>query len=294
MPDEPMTFAESSPLGALLDAAARWLKARGIDEARLPCELLATRILRLPRLQLPLEQARRLAPWQVAALRRGVLRLGAHEPIQYILGEWDFRGLTLKVDRRALIPRPETEQLVQRVLDQPEIWRAPAPRLCDIGTGSGCIAVGLAVEAPRGHYVAVDREAAALDLARENAKRHGVASRITFLHGENCAHLPPATLDAVVSNPPYIASPVCETLSTRIRDFEPRSALDGGADGLKILRNLIPDAAMVLKPHGWCFLEIGLDQGEAVRALLAQAGFTEIAIARDLAGMIRFARARMP
>ena len=294
MPAAPTTPAEPAPLGTLLDAAVRWLGNRGVADARQPCELLAARLLSLPRLQLPLERSRRLLPGQVAALRRGVLRLGAHEPVQYILGEWDFRGLTFKVDRRALIPRPETEQLVQRVLDHPGLRQAPAPRLCDVGTGSGCIAVSLAAEVPRGEVVAVDLDPGALDLARENAARHGVAARITFIQGACCAGLPPASLDAVVSNPPYIDTRTCGQLPALIRDYEPRRALDGGADGLEILRHLIPDAALVLKPHGVCFLEIGHDQGDAVRALLEQAGFTEIEIARDLAGHIRFAQARMP
>ena len=294
MPAGPTPTAETRPLAELLDAAVRWLGARGVAEPRLPCELLAARILRLPRLQLPLERSRRLLPWQVAALRRGVLRLGAHEPVQYILGEWEFRGLPLKVDRRALIPRPETEQLVQRVLGHPGVWQASAPLLGDIGTGSGCIAVSLAVEAPRCKVMAVDRESAAIELARANAARHGVAARITFIHGELCAGLPPASLDAVVSNPPYIDSRTCGQLPAMIRDFEPLSAIDGGSDGLAVLRDLIPDAALALRPHGWCFLEIGHDQGAAVRALLEQAGFAEIEIARDLAGQVRFAQARMP
>ena len=286
--------ATPRPLAPLLDAAVRWLGVRGVAEPRAACELLAARILHLPRLQLALERSRQLLPWQVAALRRGVLRLGAHEPVQYILGEWDFRGRTFKVDCRALIPRPETEQLVQRVLDQAGVWQASAPRLGDIGTGSGCIAVSLAAEAPRCGIVAVDCEFAALELARENAARHDVAARITFIQGDCCAGLPPASLDAVVANPPYIDSRTCGQLPALIRDFEPRRALDGGADGLEILRRLIPDAALVLKPHGWCFIEIGHDQSEAVRLMLEQAGFTDIVLARDLAGQIRFAQARMP
>jgi release factor glutamine methyltransferase len=290
----PPTAAANHSQASLLEASVRWLAARGVAEPRIACELLAARILRLPRLQLSLERSRQLRPLQVAALRRGVLRLGTHEPVQYILSEWEFRGLTLKVDRRALIPRPETEQLVQRVLDHSEVWQAPVPRLADIGTGSGCIAISLATEVPRCEIVAVDREPAALELARENAACHNVATRIKFIQGEFCAGLPTASLDALVSNPPYIASHTCEQLPTLIRDFEPRSALDGGTDGLEVLRHLIPDAAMALKPHGWCFLEIGHDQGEAVRALLGQAGFTDITIARDLAGQIRFAQARIP
>ncbi|NLF23500.1 MAG: peptide chain release factor N(5)-glutamine methyltransferase [Lentisphaerae bacterium] len=290
----PAPSSDARPLGELLDAGAAWLEARGVDEAAAQCAWLAARLLRQPRLQLALQRDRRLDEGQIDALRRGIVRLGNHEPIQYVLGEWDFRGLTLAVDRRALIPRPETEQLVQLVLDQKALWEAHAPRICEVGTGSGCIVVSLAVEAPLGDYLATDCDADALSLARENAARHGVAGRITFLHAPSCAPAPPASLDAVVSNPPYIATDTCTRLPRRIRDFEPPGALDGGADGLAILRDVIHDAALRLKRQGWCFLEIGADQGPAVRALLLQAGFASAEIRRDLAGHDRLACGRMP
>jgi release factor glutamine methyltransferase len=286
-------LTEDRPLGDLIAAGTAWLAVREIGEPRIKCELLAARLLGVPRLQLPLERSRILPAPLVDALRRGVVRLGNHEPIQYVLGEWDFRGLTLRVDRRALIPRPETEQLVQLVLDEPDLRLIPSPLICDIGTGCGCIAISLAVEAPGGIYTAVDREAEALALARENAARHAVAQRITFLQGESCAHAAPGSLDVVVSNPPYIATAVCAALPRQIRDYEPNTALDGGADGLDILRDIVHDTALRLKPRGWCFLEIGDDQGPAVRDLLTQVGFETVEILRDLAGKIRFARARM-
>ncbi len=282
------------PLGELLDAGCVWLRRRGIEEAALKCEWLAARLLRVGRLQLAEARSRPLPPRLVDALRRGIVRLGHQEPLQYVLGEWDFRGLTLKTDRRALIPRPETERLVQVLLDQADIWNRPAPRICDIGTGSGCIVISLAVEAPQGDYLAIDREAAALDLARENGARHHVADRIAWIQGESCARLTAASLDAVISNPPYIASVACDALEPQIRAFEPRSALDGGPDGLHILRDIIHDTALALKPGGWCFLEIGDTQGPAVHDLLLQAGFTDPAILPDLAGKPRYARAQMP
>lgn len=281
-------------LGELLTAGAEWLERRGVDEARLACELLAARLLRLPRLCLPMESRRLLASSQVEALRRGLRRLGRGEPLQYVLAEWDFRGHTLTVDRRALVPRPETEQLVQQLLDTPDVWRHPHPAIADIGTGSGCIVIALALERPAGRYLAIEREADALALARENAARHGVAERIVFRQGEGCAGVAPGSLDAVVSNPPYIATGALAGLPRKVRDFEPRTALDGGADGLAVLREIVHDAAMTLRPRGWCFLEIGDDQGAAVRSLLERAGFAQSAILRDLAGQVRYARGRLP
>ncbi|MDD5704658.1 MAG: peptide chain release factor N(5)-glutamine methyltransferase [Kiritimatiellae bacterium] len=289
--DKPIP-AEARRLESLLSAGAAWLSARGVDDARLACELLAARLLDIPRLELTLDRDRVLPPRLVAALRRGVMRLGAGEPLQYVLGEWDFRGHTLKVDRRALVPRPETEQLVQWALDTDSLWQTPAPYICDTGTGSGCIVISLAIERPRGRYLAVERDPDALSLARENAALCGVSERISFRLGEGCGHTAPGSLDAVVSNPPYIRSAALASLSRQIREHEPRQALDGGEDGLLVLRDVIHDSAMALRAGGWCLLEIGDDQGDEVRALLEMAGFTEVTIRRDLAGKVRFAGGR--
>ena len=288
------TPSGSRSLGVLLKAGADWLRTRGVEEPERLFELLAAGVLGVPRMRIALERDRIPDKRQLEELRRGIVRLGRHEPVQYVLGEWDFRGLTLRVDRRALIPRPETEQLVQLVLDQTEIWQAPAPAICDVGTGCGCIAISLATEAPQGCFSAVDRDAMALALARENAALHGVAERIRLILGESCAGALAASLDAVVSNPPYIATATCEALPLNIREFEPLAALDGGEDGLTIVRDIINDAALRLKPQGWCFLEIGDGQGPAVRRMLEQAGFAAMDILRDLSGRVRFARARMP
>ena len=229
----------------------------------------------------------------VDAMRAGLRRLGGGEPVQYVIGEWDFRCLTLKTDARALIPRPETEQLVQLALDEREVWEHPDPRLCDVGTGTGCIAISFAVERPACRVTAVDVDGDALALARENAERCGVGGRIDFRLGRNCAGAAAASLDAVVSNPPYIASRVVDGLPPLIRDHEPRLALDGGPDGLDIVREVVNDAAIALRPGGWCFLEIGDEQGEAVRGILEDAGFTSVAILADFAGLTRFAKGRI-
>lgn len=280
-------------IGELVSAGAAWLETRHIEDARLQCEWLAAALLSLSRTELELASSEVAPADFVNRLRDGVRRLGGEEPVQYVIGEWDFRCLTLKTDRRALIPRPETEQLVQMVLDTADIWKEGSPRIYDVGTGTGCIAISFAVEKPGCKVTAVDIEEAALSLALENAARYGLADTINFVHGRNCAEAEPASLSAVVSNPPYIASKVVDGLPDLIREFEPRSALDGGPDGLDIIRDVVKDAAIVLKPGGWCFLEIGDDQGEAVRGIMEDAGFSEISVLSDFAGLTRFAKGRI-
>ncbi|MBQ6925188.1 MAG: peptide chain release factor N(5)-glutamine methyltransferase [Kiritimatiellae bacterium] len=280
-------------IGDILDAGAAWLESRRVEDARLQCEWLAAALLALSRSELALARGREATEDFTARMRAGVRRLAQGEPVQYVIGEWDFRCLTLATDARALIPRPETEQLVQLALDERDVWEKPEPRLCDVGTGTGCIALSFAVERPQCRCTAVDVDEAALSLARENAVRCGVADRVEFRLGRNCDGAAEASLDAVVSNPPYIASRVVDGLPPLIRDHEPRRALDGGADGLDIVREVVNDAAIALRPGGWCFLEIGDEQGEAVRGILEDAGFSRIAVLSDFAGLTRFAKGRI-
>lgn len=278
-------------LGGMLSAAAEWLSAKGVADARLQCEWLAAALLSRRRTSLVLDE---IPPEEfVSRMRAGIRRLGCGEPVQYVIGEWDFRCLTLSTDRRALIPRPETEQLVELVFGEESLWLNPRPRIYDVGTGTGAIALSLAFERPGCEVVAVDCEEAALSLARENAARCGLAGKVDFILGKNCAGAGPATLDAVVSNPPYIAASVVDGLPRHIKDFEPRTALDGGPDGLDVLRGLVHDAAIALKRGGFIFLEIGDDQGDAVNALLDDAGFSNIGIFSDFAGKTRFAKGRI-
>jgi len=285
--------AGKKAIGDILDAGTAWLESRRVEDARLQCEWLAAALLSLSRSELALALGREAPEAFVAQMRTGVRRLGQGEPVQYVIGEWDFRCLTLATDARALIPRPETEQLVQLALDEKSVWERPEPHLYDVGTGTGCIALSFAVERPQCRCTAVDVDEAALSLARENAVRCGVADRVEFRLGRNCDGAAEASLDAVVSNPPYIASRVVDGLPPLIRDHEPRRALDGGLDGLDIVREVVNDAAIALRPGGWCFLEIGDDQGEAVRGILEDAGFSEIAVLADFAGLTRFAKGRI-
>lgn len=285
--------AGTRPLHALLQAGTAYLERHGVSCARVVCELLAARLLDCPRLDLQLCLQRSLGPARAAALRRGLARVGAGEPVQYVLGEWAFRDLTLTTDRRALIPRPETEQLVDLVLATADLWTCAAPLIVDVGTGSGCIALSLAQERPQARLVATDISRAALELASENAVRCGLETRVEFREEAGCGAFLTGSVDAIVSNPPYITAGVVPTLARHIREHEPHSALDGGPDGLVCIRAITRDAALVLKPGGWIFFEIGDDQGAAVRDILEMHGFANIRVTPDWAGKTRFVTARM-
>lgn len=266
-----------------------FLAKQGVADARVAAELLAARLCKCGRLELyryldtvPDERI-------VDALRRGFQRVAKGEPVQYVLGQWDFRSLTLKVDRRALIPRPETEQLIDLVLKSTQVQRVPKPLVVDVGTGTGCIILSLAKEMRGGVFVGVDVSPDALTLAKENAAFTGLEERVMFAESDGCGEFDPASVDVLVSNPPYIPSKVVDGLAPHIRDHEPRLALDGGPDGLDVYRALLLDAVMVLKPGGGVFFEIGDEQGAALRAMLDEYGFTDIAIVRDYADRDRFA-----
>ncbi|MBN1558583.1 MAG: peptide chain release factor N(5)-glutamine methyltransferase [Lentisphaerae bacterium] len=278
----------------VIQGGTAYLKAHGVESPRLACELLAARLLDCPRLELYLRFAELLGPRHLEAMRRGLQRVGAGEPVQYVIGRVDFMEHTFKVDRRALIPRPETEELVEQVLACEPLWDAERPLLADVGTGCGCIALSLVLARPRAFCLALDVSAGALDLARENADALGAAGRVDFRRGELSGCAEPGSLDGLAANLPYVATPEYETLAPAIREHEPRAALDGGPDGLAVIRSVVRDAAPALKPGGFLFLEIGAGQGDAVRALLDRLGFAELTVMADLAGRDRIVRARRP
>jgi release factor glutamine methyltransferase len=219
-------------------------------------------------------------------------RRAAGEPIQYITGACEFYGLPFRVTPDVLIPRPETEHLVESVLGLAPLFAEP--RIVDVGTGSGAIAVALAHKLPGSRIAAIDVSEAALDLARENAKRDGVAECIRFLQGDLLAPVAGETFDLVVSNPPYVPIADLESLAIEVREYEPGLALFAGEDGLDVYRRLIPAAFAVLAPGGLIALEIGCGQSDAVRSLLASAGFVEVRFAPDLQGIERVALAQRP
>jgi release factor glutamine methyltransferase len=213
------------------------------------------------------------------------------EPIQYITGHAEFYGLPFAVAPGVLIPRPETEHLVEEAIRLAAAF--PAPRIADIGTGSGAIAVALAHAIPSAHIVATDISPAALSIARSNAERNHLADRIAFLEGDLLSPLAGQRFDLLASNPPYIPLSDLPSLSIEVRDHEPASALFAGADGLDIYRHLIPAAPAHLNPGGWLLLEIGFGQQPVIEAILAASNFTEIRFIPDYQGIPRVAVARL-
>lgn len=275
--------------------ATAYLGAKGVPDPSVAGELLAARLLDCGRGLLAGRLELEVSEKFLGAMRRGMARLVAGEPLQYVLGEWDFRTLTLKCDRRALIPRPETEELVTRVLAH---LNGPTsrPLVVDVGTGTGAIILALAKEY-RGDavFLGTDVSEDAIALATENARRCGLADRVSFAVADGLDDFDePQSVDVIVSNPPYVESAVCATLDPRVRDHEPRIALDGGASGLDFYERYLSDAVNLLKSGGAVFFEIGENQGEAVRRLMFDCGFDDIRIEQDLAGHDRYAAAVMP
>jgi release factor glutamine methyltransferase len=216
-------------------------------------------------------------------------RRAAGEPMQYITGESEFYGLPFHVDRSVLIPRPETEHLVEKVLSLAADFERP--RIVDVGTGSGAIAVALAHKLPRAQITAIDISPSALAIARGNAELNGVAERIRFAAGDLLVPVAGEQFEFVVSNPPYVAERDRGSLAVEVREFEPALALFAG-DGLDVYRRLIPAARAALVAGGFLALEIGYGQDSAVSGLLADAAFEEIEFTADLRGIPRVASAR--
>jgi len=274
--------------------SAAFLGAKGVPDARVAAELLAARLLKTGRGFLSPALEREASEPQLAAMRRAMTRLVAGEPLQYVLGEWDFRTLTLKCDRRALIPRPETEELVTRVLKWVKGEGArERPFIVDVGTGTGAIILSLAKEFDgEATFLGTDVSEDAIALAKENAVACGLSDRVTFAAMDGLDDFDePQCVDVLVSNPPYVESAVCDTLDPRVRNFEPRLALDGGATGLDFYDRYLADALNLLRPGGAVFFEIGESQGEALRELMSGYGFGDIRIERDFAGHDRYASA---
>ena len=270
-----------------LKRLAALLKAAGHDEATAEAETLLARVLGCRRLEIYLHGERPLRPDQLALLRAQAQRLQDAEPLQYVLGEVEFFGRVFACDARALIPRPETELLVEAALGFSQVWKRLQPRVADLGTGTGCIAITLALAQPRAKIFAVDISTDALALARENAMLHGVAANIEFVQADLLAPFGSGGLELIVSNPPYVPTEEWERLPRHIRDFEPRNALDAGPDGLDVLRRLVAQAADKLAPGGALALEIGEDQGRRVAGLLQAAGLVNVVVKKDFAGWDR-------
>jgi release factor glutamine methyltransferase len=287
-----------------IQKSAEFLDKKGVESPRLQTELLLAHLLEMPRLKLYLNFERTLTTTEINTLREFIKRRGQREPLQHITGSTSFCGFEIAVNRHVLVPRPETEQLAELGWQFLAERRAPsrlvkadvseqagtvlgAPTALDFGTGSGCIAIALAVKWPDAKIVATDISTEALALAKENAARNNVAKRIEFLSGDGFAALavvgqasslfscstkkagkmPAPLFDLIVSNPPYIPSAEIATLEPEVRDFDPSTALNGGADGLDFYRLIASQAGVFLKPGGKIMVEFGDGQAEAIRKI---------------------------
>jgi release factor glutamine methyltransferase len=283
-----------STVDALLREAATRLAAAGFPTARQDAELLLARVLGTTRLGLYTADPLAVPGPARAALAALVARRLEQEPIQYILGETEFSDLRLELGPGVFIPRPETEALVERALALGPPGRATVVELC---AGSGALACALATRRPDWTVWAVERAAAALACARANVRRLGLAARVRVCAGDLFGPLrgtvTPGGAALVVANPPYLATPILSTLAAEVRDWEPRAALDGGVDGLDVIRRLVAEAPDWLGPGGGLLVEIGEEQGAAARALVAADGrYAEARVLRDFRGAERVLEAR--
>jgi len=271
-------------IGEVLRRSTQHLEAKGSSTPRLDAELLLGRALGLTRIELYMQIDRPLTTAELAAARELVARRARREPLQYVLGEWGFRRLTLTVDARALIPRPETEILVERALAL--IHDCEAPRVLDVGTGTGAVALAIADEHQGAHVTAMDVSDDALGLAAENARRTGLT--VELVHHDLFLGLPGGPWELVVSNPPYVDLADLSGLEPEVRDWEPHLAL--AAEGA--VEALVRGAQPVLSPGGWLVVEVGDGQAAAVAASLEELGYAEVAVTPDLAGRPRVVEGR--
>lgn len=263
-----------------------FLAARGVESARLNAELLVGHALGLERMALYLQFERLLTEPELEKIRPLVRRRGQREPLQYILGEVEFCGLSLKVDRRALIPRPETEYLVELIQGQ----LGDAPRnVLDLGTGTGALALALAKSYPDASVVAVDLSSEALALAKENAASTGLGERVAWVEGRWFDNVPADTrFDLIVSNPPYLTEEETTASAPEVRQFEPLSALQAEDAGMADLKAIIDGARRHLSPGGLLALETGIAQHAALLEHAARGGYTARESKPDLTGRDRY------
>ena len=277
-----------------IQKSSDFLGKKGIESSRLQAELLLAHLLKLPRMRLYLNFERALSPAETDALRELVKRRGQREPLQHIIGSTSFCGYEIAVNRHALVPRPETELLAELGWQFLSTLNAQRSNAFDFGTGTGCIAITLAARCPNAKITATDISADALALAKENAERNQVAERIEFLQGDGFAAVPKdEPFDLIISNPPYIPSAEIATLQPEVRDFDPRAALDGGADGLDFYRMLAVEAKPFLKPDGKIMLEFGDGQADDIKRIFENEKWIVEAVKEDYSQRARILIAKL-
>ncbi|GLI38420.1 peptide chain release factor N(5)-glutamine methyltransferase [Geobacter hydrogenophilus] len=284
MTEKPETWT----IRRVLDWTRGYLADKGVENARLETEWLLSAALGLDRVGLYVNFDKPLNAEELSAVRGLVARRAKREPLQYVLGTQEFCGLEFVVTPAVLIPRHDTEVLVEEALR-----RAPhAATVLDIGVGSGCIAVSLAKNLPDAQVCGVEQSAGAIALAQQNVERHGV--RVILYEGSLFEPFADQRFDLIVSNPPYIPTADLDTLQPEVREYEPRAALDGGADGLDFYRIIVPAALEHLSLGGWLMVELGIGQAESVLEMFEKAGFTDCFTAKDPNGIDRVVGGRIP
>ena len=273
-------------IGAILNWTATYFAGKGVKTPRLDAEILLAHCLNVDRLYLYLNLDRPLLPDERSRFRELVKRRGLREPVALIIGKKEFWSISLQIKPGILIPRPETEILVEVVLQ--EIKENPAPKVLEIGTGSGAVAIALAKDNPRVEVVATDTDFTVLLVAQTNAKEAELENAVQFIATDLLDSIRRAGyFDVICSNPPYVPTNIIPTLDPDVRNFEPMRALDGGPDGLDVIRRLTANAENFLNRPGALVLEFGDEQEEAVGKILVSAGFEVIRIFRDLSGKPR-------
>lgn len=270
----------------LLNWVTEYLAQKSIGSPRLSAEILLGHVMEMPRIELYTQFDKSVSKEQLDQLHDLVKRAGQHEPVAYLTGKTEFYSLELNVTRDCMIPRPETELLVQRAIEFLRT-RTGAQFVCDLCTGSGCIAVAIARNFPDARIIATDISAAALVVAAENVEKHQLKDRVTLLCGDLFEPIVPQLdvekFDLIVCNPPYVSATEYEKLDRNVKDYEPKLALFAGVNGLDIYRRIVEKADQFLKPHAALMLEIGYAQASAIKELLEPTGaFTEIKIEKDL------------
>lgn len=280
----------------LLNWITEYLTSKGIDSPRLSAELLLSGVFAMKRIELYTQYNKVIAKEQLDRLHDLVKRAGQHEPVAYLTGKTEFYSLEINVTPNCMIPRPETELLVQRAIEFLRT-RVGNQFVCDLCTGCGCIAVAIAKNFTAAQIIATDISDAALSVAAQNVDKYNLKSKILLLQGDLFEPLIPQLnedkFDLIVCNPPYVSAAEYEALEKNIKDYEPRLALFAGEDGLDIYRQISKNIAQFLKPNAALMLEIGFAQGRAVKELLRQTGIlTEIKIEKDASGNDRIVTAR--
>jgi len=289
LPAEPSHTPPAAPKSWTIGSLVKWatddFRARGIESPRLDAELIVAHTLKIDRMRVILDADRPLEGVELTQLRELVKRRRAYEPIAYLRGEREFYGLKFRVDKRVLVPRPDTETLVDAALAR-STHVSMSMRQLDLCTGSGCVAVAMARQRPTAQVFGSDVSPDALAVARDNALRLG-AYNTAFFESDLFAAFAGKRFDVITANPPYIASAEIPTLMPDVRDHEPRLALDGGADGLVLVRPIVAEAPSHLEPGGLLAVEIGAGEAPATVALFEAAGFLDVRVHRDIARIER-------